>query len=205
MKVRSMASPSAPRTSSTSPALGPGSAARPGSPPTSRRWRRRSRSSGGSMPAPISPARPTPTSWPTASPERTCTTAPPSTRGRPNAYPAALPTARRRLSPPASSTSPSAPTAGLGPPPGELLRHLRHAPDGGWRAAGRGHPLRPSLRRHRLVRARCARAGVGGFPQISMPMAEFEGLPLGLSLNGPQGADMQLLRLARRLIPEEAV
>ena len=37
-------------------------------------------------------------------------------------------------------------------------------------------------------------------------MAELEGgLPLGLSLNGPQGADMQLLRLARRLMPEAAV
>ena len=33
----------------------------------------------------------------------------------------------------------------LGPPPGELLRHLRHAPDRGSRAAGRSHSLRPAL------------------------------------------------------------
>ena len=33
---------------------------------------------------------------------------------------------------------------------------------------------------------------------------ELEGLPPGLSLNGPRSADMQLLRLARRLMPEEA-
>ena len=42
-------------------------------------------------------------------------------------------------------------------------------------------------------------AGLGGLPQISLPMAEIDGLPLGLSLIGPRGADMQLLALARRL------
>ena len=34
---------------------------------------------------------------------------------------------------------------------------------------------------------------------------ELEELPLGLSLNGPRSADMQLLRLARRLMPEGTV
>ena len=48
-------------------------------------------------------------------------------------------------------------------------------------------------------------AGLGGLPRISLPTAEIEGLPLGLSLNARRGADMQLLRLARRLMPEEAV
>ena len=48
-------------------------------------------------------------------------------------------------------------------------------------------------------------AGLGGLPRINLPMAELEGLPLGLSLNAPRGADMQLLRLARRLMPEGAV
>ncbi|MDE0335396.1 MAG: amidase [Defluviicoccus sp.] len=42
-------------------------------------------------------------------------------------------------------------------------------------------------------------AGLGGLPQISLPMAEIDGLPLGLSLVGPRGADMQLLALARKL------
>ena len=42
-------------------------------------------------------------------------------------------------------------------------------------------------------------AGLGGLPQISLPMAEIDGLPLGLSLIGPRGADMQLLALARKL------
>ena len=58
--------------------------------------------------------------------------------------------------------------------------------------------------RHQAMHLLCI-AGLGGLPQISLSMAELEGLPLGLSLNGPQGADMQLLRLARRLMPEAAV
>ena len=58
--------------------------------------------------------------------------------------------------------------------------------------------------RHQAMHLLCI-AGLGGLPQISLPMAELEGLPLGLSLNGPRGADMQLLRLARRLMPEGAV
>ena len=58
--------------------------------------------------------------------------------------------------------------------------------------------------RHQAMHLLCI-AGLGGLPQISLPMAELEGLPLGLSLNGPRGADMQLLRLARRLMPEAAV
>ena len=40
---------------------------------------------------------------------------------------------------------------GLGPAAGELLRHLRHASDGRPRAARRGDPVRPALRRRRLV------------------------------------------------------
>ena len=42
-------------------------------------------------------------------------------------------------------------------------------------------------------------AGLGGLPQVSLPMAEIDGLPLGLSLLGPRGSDMQLLALARKL------
>ena len=42
-------------------------------------------------------------------------------------------------------------------------------------------------------------AGLGGLPQVSLPMATIDGLPLGLSLVGPRGTDMQLLALARKL------
>ena len=53
--------------------------------------------------------------------------------------------------------------------------------------------------RHQAMHLLCI-AGLGGLPQISLPMAELEGLPLGLSLNGPRGSDLQLLGLARRLM-----
>ncbi|MGI9302146.1 MAG: amidase [Gammaproteobacteria bacterium] len=44
-------------------------------------------------------------------------------------------------------------------------------------------------------------AGLGGLPQISMPMAELDGMPLGLSIIGPRGHDSALLELARRICP----
>jgi amidase len=47
-------------------------------------------------------------------------------------------------------------------------------------------------------------SGLGGLPQISLPLATQDGLPLGLSLVGPRGADTQLLALARKLIPPAA-
>jgi amidase len=40
-------------------------------------------------------------------------------------------------------------------------------------------------------------AGLGGLPQVSLPLARLEGVPLGLSLLGPRGADTALLELAR--------
>ncbi|MBT6273182.1 MAG: amidase [Chromatiales bacterium] len=43
-------------------------------------------------------------------------------------------------------------------------------------------------------------AGLGGLPQLSLPLAELDGLPLGLSLVGRRGADMALLALARRVL-----
>ena len=39
-------------------------------------------------------------------------------------------------------------------------------------------------------------AGLAGLPQVSLPLASLDGLPLGFSLVGPWGADRQLLALA---------
>ena len=39
-------------------------------------------------------------------------------------------------------------------------------------------------------------AGLSGLPQISMPLAEVDGCPLGLSIIGPRGSDRALLTLA---------
>jgi len=43
-------------------------------------------------------------------------------------------------------------------------------------------------------------AGLGGLPQISLPLTSLEGCPLGLSLVGRRGADEQLLELACRIM-----
>ena len=45
-------------------------------------------------------------------------------------------------------------------------------------------------------------AGLGGLPQVSLPLATMDGLPLGLSLVGPPGADEHLLALAQNLLPK---
>jgi amidase len=41
-------------------------------------------------------------------------------------------------------------------------------------------------------------AGLGGLPQISLPLATLDGCPLGLSLIARRGADEMLLAIAAR-------
>ena len=43
-------------------------------------------------------------------------------------------------------------------------------------------------------------AGLAGLPQVSLPLATLEGLPLGFSLVGSWGTDSQLLELSRRIM-----
>jgi amidase len=45
-------------------------------------------------------------------------------------------------------------------------------------------------------------AGLAGLPQISLPLAEVGGLPLGVSLIGPAGRDKALIALARRILAD---
>ncbi|WP_409374547.1 amidase [Verminephrobacter aporrectodeae] len=52
--------------------------------------------------------------------------------------------------------------------------------------------------RNRAIRMLCL-AGLGGFPQLSMPLAQRAGAPLGISLLGPAGADRSLVALAQRI------
>ncbi|KQP37899.1 amidase [Pseudorhodoferax sp. Leaf274] len=54
--------------------------------------------------------------------------------------------------------------------------------------------------RNRAIQMLCL-AGLSGFPQISLPLAQREGAPLGLSLLGPAGSDRSLLALAERIAP----
>lgn len=52
--------------------------------------------------------------------------------------------------------------------------------------------------RNRSIQLLCL-AGLSGFPQISMPLGQRLGAPLGLSLLGPAGSDRSLVRLAERI------
>lgn len=52
--------------------------------------------------------------------------------------------------------------------------------------------------RYRAMWLLCA-AGLGGLPQVSLPIAEIDGLPLGLSVMARAGTDSSLLDLARRV------
>jgi amidase len=52
--------------------------------------------------------------------------------------------------------------------------------------------------RNLAIRMLCL-AGLAGFPQLSMPLAQREGAPLGLSLLGPAGSDRSLIALAERI------
>jgi amidase len=45
----------------------------------------------------------------------------------------------------------------------------------------------------------CAQGGLTGHPQVSIPGAEVDGLPVGLSIIGPRGSDAALVAVARAL------
>ena len=47
-------------------------------------------------------------------------------------------------------------------------------------------------------------AGLGGLPQISLPLVTQGGLPLGLSFIGAPGCDMNLLALAVSLVSQSS-
>ncbi|MEH6721603.1 MAG: amidase [Aurantimonas endophytica] len=57
--------------------------------------------------------------------------------------------------------------------------------------------------RHAAMNLLCC-AGLAGLPQISLPLATHEGMPIGLSLLGPRGSDRALLAVAARLAPAPA-
>ncbi|MFN4117720.1 amidase [Acidovorax sp.] len=56
--------------------------------------------------------------------------------------------------------------------------------------------------RNRAIQMLCM-AGLSGFPQLSMPLAQRDGAPLGLSLLGPAGSDRSLVALAARIAAAE--
>lgn len=54
--------------------------------------------------------------------------------------------------------------------------------------------------RHQAMRLLCI-AGLGGLPQVSLPLATLQGMPLGLSLVGARHSDLALLELATAFLP----
>ena len=53
--------------------------------------------------------------------------------------------------------------------------------------------------RERAIRMLCW-SGLSGFPQISLPLGQVGGAPFGISLLGPAGSDMALIKLGRRVL-----
>ncbi|RWC95299.1 MAG: amidase [Mesorhizobium sp.] len=53
--------------------------------------------------------------------------------------------------------------------------------------------------RERALHLLCL-SGLSGFPQITLPLGSVDGAPFGLSLLGPSGSDVALIRLGRKLL-----
>ncbi len=56
--------------------------------------------------------------------------------------------------------------------------------------------------RNRAIQMLCI-AGLSGFPQISLPLGQRLGAPLGISLLGPAGSDASLVKLAQRIAEQK--
>jgi amidase len=80
-------------------------------------------------------------------------------------------------------------------PPGTVLA----MPTTPFPAPPRGQPLSvQGPLRDRLL-ALCCHGGLCGFPQLNVPASDAAGLPVGLSIVGPPGADMTLVAVAAAL------
>jgi amidase len=66
-------------------------------------------------------------------------------------------------------------------------------------APRRGEPLSVAAPQRNRLLCLCAHGGLTGVPQVSIPGAEAEGLPVGLSIIGGWGADAQLVAVAAAL------
>ncbi|WP_353644801.1 amidase [Mesorhizobium sp. WSM2239] len=53
--------------------------------------------------------------------------------------------------------------------------------------------------RERALKLLCL-SGLSGFPQITLPIGEVHGAPFGISLLGPAGSDLALIRLGREIL-----
>ncbi len=53
--------------------------------------------------------------------------------------------------------------------------------------------------REQAIRLLCW-SGLSGFPQITLPLGKVEGAPFGISLLGPPGSDLELIRIGREVL-----
>jgi amidase len=66
-------------------------------------------------------------------------------------------------------------------------------------APKRGEPLSVASEQRDRLLCLCCHGGLTGVPQISIPGATVDGLPVGLSIVGSRGCDLTLVAVARAL------
>jgi amidase len=66
-------------------------------------------------------------------------------------------------------------------------------------APKRGEPLSAASAQRDRILCLCAHGGLTGVPQVSIPGAEVDGLPVGLSIVGSPGSDATLVAVAAAL------
>jgi amidase len=80
-------------------------------------------------------------------------------------------------------------------PPGTILC----LPTTPFPAPPRGQPLSATDALRNRINCLCAQGGLTGVPQVNLPGAAVDGLPVGLSIIGPRGGDASLVAVARAL------
>src|SRR5262249_3914281 len=80
-------------------------------------------------------------------------------------------------------------------PPGTILC----LPTTPFPAPQRGEPLSGLDPLRDRITCLAAQGGLAGHPQVSLPDAPVEGLPVGLAITGPRGSDATLVAVARAL------
>jgi amidase len=80
-------------------------------------------------------------------------------------------------------------------PPGTILC----LPTTPFPAPKRGEPLSVASAQRDRILCLCAHGGLAGMPQVNLPGAAVDGLPVGLSIVGDPGSDATLVALAQAL------
>jgi amidase len=82
-------------------------------------------------------------------------------------------------------------------PPGTILC----LPTTPFPAPKRGEPLSVASAQRDRILCLCAHGGLAGMPQVSLPGASVDGLPIGLAIVGGAGADASLVAVAKAMEP----